>query len=166
MDARRRYVRIVGVFAAVLFIALAIFVSGLISLYGGREVLTERDAGPLVAPVMFVVAACALYLQLVIFGVRRGSVVAGAFICAIVTYLLFMLTGAILYTIGRGQLLIGLLFFGSNALGPFAISVAVIAFVIGFAVLLLISYRDSGGLQRTPRWWWEKREDRDRRNGD
>ncbi|MCU1585283.1 MAG: hypothetical protein JWM49_1839 [Microbacteriaceae bacterium] len=149
-----------------LFVALAILVSGFISLYGGREVLTERDAGPLVAPVMFLVAACTLYIQLVIFGVRRGSLLAGALICAVVTYLFFMLSGAILYTLGRGQLLIGLLFFGSNALGPYAIAVGVIAFVIGFAFLLLISYRDSGGLQRTPRWWWENRDDRDRRNGD
>ena len=163
MDARRRFARTVGAFAIVLFLALAVAASGIISLYANREVLTERDAGPLIAPIMFAVATAALYLQLVTLGLRRGSVIVTALVIAIVCYFFFLLSGATLYSLGKGQPLLGLLFFGSNALGPFAIAVAVIAFVVALAVLMLLSYRDVGGAANTPRWWWENRDDRDRR---
>jgi hypothetical protein len=163
MDARRRYASTVAVFAAVLFLALAIAASGLISLYADREVLTEADAGPLIAPVMFTVATAALYAQLVTLGLRRGSIIVNSVLIAIVCYVLFLLSGSTLYSLGKGRPLLGLLFFGSNALGPFAIAVAAIAFVVALAFLLLLSYRDSGGAARTPRWWWENRDDRDRR---
>ena len=163
MNARRRYAYTVAVFAVVLFLALAIATSGIISLFADREVLTERDAGPLIAPVMFAVATAALYTQLVTFGLRRGSIVVNAAVIAIVCYFLFLFSGSTLYSLGKGRPLLGLLFFGSNALGPFAAAVLVIAFVVALAFLLLLYYRDSGGAARTPRWWWENRDDRDRR---
>jgi hypothetical protein len=152
----------IAVFAVVLFLALAIAASGIISLYADREVLTERDAGPLIAPTMFAVAAAALYTLLVTLGRRRGSIVVGALITAVITYFFFLLSGSTLYSLGKGRPLLSLLFFGSNAIGPFAIAVAVIAFVVALAFLLLLSYRDSGGARRTPRWWWENRDDRER----
>lgn len=163
MDSRTRYATTIAAFAVVLFLALAIAASGIISLYADREVLTERDAGPLVAPIMFVVATAALYALLVTFGRRRGSLFAGALVTAVITYFFFLISGSILYAVGKGRPLLSLLFFGSNALGPFAIAVAAIAFVVALAFLLLLSYRDSGGATRTPRWWWENRDDRDRR---
>lgn len=163
MNARRRYAYTVAVFAVVLFLALAIAASGIISLFADREVLTERDAGPLIAPVMFAVATAALYTQLATFGLRRGSIVLNAVVIAIVCYFLFLFSGATLYSLGKGRPLLGLLFFGSNALGPFAAAVLVIAFVVALAFLLLLFYRDNGGAARTPRWWWENRDDRDRR---
>ena len=163
VDARSGYARTIAVFAAVLFLALAIAASGIISLFADREVLTERDAGPLIAPIMFAVATAALYAILVAFGRRRGSLFAGAIVTAVVTYFSFLIIGSALYSLGKGQLLLSLLFFGSNAIGPFAITVAVIAFVVALAFLLLLSYRDGGGAARTPRWWWENRDDHDRR---
>jgi hypothetical protein len=163
MDVRRRYASTVAVFAVVLFVALAIAASGIISLYADREVLTERDAGPLVAPSMFAAAAVALYVQLITLGLRRGPVVVTALGTAVVTYLIFLLSGATLYSLGKARPVLGLLFLGANALGPFALAVAVIAFVVALAFLLLLFYRDSGGAARTPQWWWEKRDDRDRR---
>ncbi len=163
MDSRTRYATTIAAFAVVLFLALAIATSGIISLYADREVLTERDAGPLVAPIMFVVASAALYALLVTFGRRRGSLFVGALVTAVITYFLFLISGSILYSVGKGRPLLSLLFFGSNALGPFAIAVAAIALVLALAFLLLLSYRDSGGAARTPRWWWENRDDRDRR---
>ena len=163
MNPRRRYAYTVAAFAVVLFLALAIATSGIISLFANREVLTERDAGPLIAPVMFAVATAALYTQLVTFGLRRGSIVVNAVVIAIVCYFLFLLSGSTLYSLGKGRPLLGLLFFGSNALGPFAAAVLVIAFVVALAFLLLLFYRDNGGAARTPRWWWENRDDRDRR---
>jgi hypothetical protein len=156
----------IAVFAAVLFLALAIAASGIISLYADREVLTERDAGPLIAPTMFTVATAALYAVLVTLGRRRGSVLAGALITAVITFFFFLISGSTLYSLGKGRPLLSLLFFGSNAVGPFAIAVAVIAFVVALAFLLLLSYRDSGGAGSTPRWWWENRDDRDRRERD
>ena len=163
MDARSGYARTIAVFAAVLFLALAIAASGIISLFADREVLTERDAGPLIAPVMFVVATAALYTQLVTFGLRRGSIIVNAVVIAIVCYFLFLFSGSTLYSLGKGRPLLGLLFFGSNALGPFAAAVLIIAFVVALAFLLLIYFRHNGGAARTPRWWWENRDDRDRR---
>ena len=162
MDARTRYASTIAVFAAVLFLALAIAASGIISLYADREVLTERDAGPLIAPTMFAVATAALYILLVTFGRRRGSLVAGALVTAVITYFIFLMSGSTLYAIGKGRPLLALLFFGSNSIGPFAIAVAGIALVVALAFLLLLSYRDSGGAARTPRWWWENRDDRER----
>jgi len=163
MNARRRYAHTVAAFAVVLFLALAIAVSGIVSLISDREVLTERDAGPLIAPVMFAVATAALYTQLVTFGLRRGSIIVNAVVIAIVCYFLFLFSGSTLYSLGKGRPLLGLLFFGSNALGPFAAAVLVIAFVVALAFLLLLFFRDNGGAGRTPRWWWENRDERDRR---
>jgi len=156
VDARTRYASTIAIFAVVLFLALAIAASGVISLYADREVLTERDAGPLIAPTMFAVATAALYVLLVTFARRRGSIVAGALLTAVITYFFFLISGATLYSLGKGRPLLSLLFFGSNGVGPFAIAVALIAFVVALAFLLLLAYRDGGGAARTPRWWWER----------
>jgi hypothetical protein len=163
VDARTRYASTIAIFAVVLFLALAIAASGIISLYTDREVLTEPDAGPLIAPTMFALATAALYTLLVTFGRRRGSLVVGALVTAVITYFFFLFSGSTLYSIGKGRPLLSLLFFGSNAVGPFAITVAVIAFIVALAFFLLLSYRDSGGAAHTPRWWWENRDDRDRK---
>ncbi len=162
MDARGRYASLIAVFAVVLFLALAVAASGIISLYAAREVLTEPDAGPLIAPTMFAAATAALYAMLVTFGRRRGSPFTGALISAVITYFFFLISGSTLYSLGKGRPLLSLLFFGSNAIGPFAIAVAVLAFVVALAFRLLLSYRDSGGESRTPRWWWENRDDPER----
>ncbi|MET4703595.1 DUF6121 family protein [Frigoribacterium sp. UYMn621] len=162
MDARTRYASMIAVFAVVLFLALAIAASGIISLYADREVLTERDAGPLIAPTMFAVATAALYALLVSFGRRRGSVLAASVITAVITYFFFLVSGSTLYSLGKGRPLLSLLFFGANAVGPFAVAVAVIAFVVALSFFLLLSYRDSGGAGQAPKWWWENRDDRDR----
>ena len=166
MDARRHYARLVAAFAAALFLALAVAASGMISLLTNREVLTETDAGPLVGPIMFAVAVLALYVQLVALGSRepsrRGSTIISALVAGVVVYFLFLLAGSTLYSLGKGRPLPGLLFFGSNALGPFAPAVGVIAIVVAFAYLILLSYRDSGGVRQTPRWPWERRDQRDR----
>ncbi len=162
MDARRRYAITIAVFAVVLFLAIAIAMSGAISLFADREVLAERDAGPLVAPTMFAVATTVLYALLVTFGLRRGSIVLGAFVIAALTYFAFLVSGATLYSLGKGQPVLALLFLGSNAIGPFALAVAGISFAVALAFFLLLSFRDSGGARRTPRWWWENRDDRER----
>ena len=162
MAPDRRYASIVAIFATALFVALVIFASGLISLLANREVLTERDAEPLIAPVMFALAAAALYVQLVT--VRAGgSIILTSVLIGVIVYLVFTVSGATLYSLGSGQLLAGILFFASNALGPYALAVGGIAIVVAFCYLLLLSFRESGGARRTPRWPWQDRDDRERR---
>jgi hypothetical protein len=165
---QRRYAITVAVFATVLYLALAICVSGLISLFANREVLAEGDAGPLVAPIMFAVSTAAVFVQLVRLGVgpRRRSTIGAALIAGIAVYLLFVVVGSILYAAGNGDPLRALFFISANAAGPYAISIAVLATVVVLAYLLLLTYRESGGAKRTPRWPWEKKDDRDREDRD
>lgn len=163
--SRRRYAATIAVFAAVLFLALAIAASGIIGLLTDREVLAERDAGPLVAPAMFFVAACVLFLLLAGLGGReptqRPSALPAAAIVGVIVYFFFLLSGSTLYSLGSGEPFLWLLFFGANALHPFAIAVGIIAIVVAFAALLLFDFRDRGGIRRTPRWPWERRDDSD-----
>lgn len=169
MAADRRYASTVAIFASVLFAALAIAASGLISLFADREVLTETDAGPLVAPIMFVVATAAFFAQLIAAATsprRRGIGVARALVIGAVVYLAFLVSGATIYSLGSGQPLRGILFLAANALGPFAVAVGLLAALVALLYLILMSYRQSGGASRTPRWPWEDRDDRDREERD
>jgi heme/copper-type cytochrome/quinol oxidase subunit 2 len=147
MAVDRRYASTIAIFASVLFLALSICASGLISLFANREVLTETDAGPLVA-------ATSRH--------RRGVGFVAALVIGAIVFLVFNLTGATLYVFGSGEPVRGILFFASNALGPFSIAVALIAVVVALLYLILMSYRERGGATRTPRWPWEEGDDRDR----
>lgn len=148
MNPGRKSAITIAVFAVVLFLACAICATGIISLFANRDVLAEPDTGPLIAPIMFLVATIVLFLQLINCGLRapkqRGSIVLGSIIGAVASYVLFVLSGAVLYGLGRGQPLLSLLFFAANVFGPFAISIGVIAFIVTFGYLLLLSYRDHG----------------------
>lgn len=169
MAVDRGYASTVAVFASVLFAALTIAASGLISLFADREVLAETDAGPLVAPIMFLVATAALFAQLVAAATKprlRGIGVARALLIGAVVYLAFLVSGATIYSLGSGRPLRGILFLAANALGPYAVSVGVLASLVALLYLILLSYRQSGGATRTPRWPWEDRDDRDREERD
>jgi hypothetical protein len=169
MAVDRRYASIIAIFATVLFFALAICASGLISLFADRDVLTEKDAGPLVAPIMFATATVGLFVQLIAAATstrRRGVGVVAALVIAVIVFLAFNVSGAIIYVLGSGQPLSGILFLASNALGPYSIAVGLIAIVVALLYLVLMSYRESGGANRTPRWPWEDRDDRDREERD
>lgn len=164
MNPRRKSAITIAVFAAVLFLASAICAAGIISLFSGREVLAEPDTGPLIAPVMFVTATLVLVLLLVQQGVktpgRRGSIALGSVLVGSASYLGYVLSGAVLYAIGSGRILLSVLFFGANIFGPFAIAVGLIALVVAFGYLLLLSYQDHGATG-TPRWAWERADDDD-----
>lgn len=157
----------IGIFSAVLFVALAILVAGMLNLFANAEVLSETDTGPLVAPMMYVVATAFLFITITRIGVReatrRPPVVLSAVIIGILAYFLFLLSGATIYSLGNGRPLLGILFFGSNAGGGDAIAVGVIAVVVAFFALLLFWVRDSGGAKEVPRWPWEQGDERDRR---
>jgi hypothetical protein len=167
VQSRRSFAAMIGIFAAVLFLALAILAAGLLGLLANVDVLTERDTGPLIAPVMFTVATAFLFTMITRIGARkpaaRPPVVSTSLLLGILTYFLYLFSGGTLYSLGKGRPLLGILFFGSNAGGGVAISIGVIAIVVTFASLLLFSIRDSGGATTPPRWPWEGRDGRDRR---
>jgi len=164
---QRRYEAAVAVFAVVLFIALCIAASGLIGLFAGQDVLAQRDATILLVPGMFVVAAAALYLGLVSTAGRTGgALLLSALGVGLACYLFFLVSGATLYSLGSGQPLRGILFFGANALRPFSITLAVIAAVVTIAYLALVAARGRRLDGRPPRWPWEQRDDDDRRSLD
>ena len=164
---QRRYEAAVAVFAVALFVALCIAASGLISLFAGQDVLAQSDASILLVPGMFVVAAAALYLGLLSTAGRTGAaLVLSAVGVGVGCYLFFLVSGATLYSLGSGQPLRGILFFGANALRPFSIALAVIAAAVTVAYLALVSARGRRLDGRPPRWPWEQQDDDDRRSLD
>ncbi|MBK4348411.1 DUF6121 family protein [Lacisediminihabitans changchengi] len=166
-SSQRRYEAAVAVFAVVLFIALCIATSGVINLFAGKDVLAERDASILVIPAMFIVAAAALYLGLFsAAGQTGGALVLFALGIGVACYLFFLVSGAVLYSVGSGQPLRGILFLGANALRPFSIALPIIAAVVAVAYLLLVSARTRRLDGRPPRWPWEQQDDDDRRSLD
>jgi len=163
----RRYEAAVAVFAVVLFIALCIATSGVISLFAEQDVLAQRDASILLVPAMFVVAAAALYLGLVSAAGRTGAaLLLSALGIGVGCYLFFLVSGATLYSVGSGEPFRGILFVGANAGRPFSIALAVIAAVVAIAYLLLVSARTRRLDGRPPRWPWEQQDDDDRRSLD
>ncbi len=159
MTTDRSFPAIVGVFAAALFLALAICISGLVSLATDTDVLVENNVGPLVAPLMFAVATASIFALVGTVGSRRPHRVAlpavGIGLCA---YVLFLVSGAVADILLTGRLILGIFFIGANALRPYALSLAAIGVVVAFCALLLLSIRNEGGADDPPRWPWERRE--------
>jgi hypothetical protein len=113
-------------------------VDGLVSLLADRSVISEPDAGPLIGPIMAVVALAIVFVS-VLGGLRptsaRPSIPAGrAVVTGVLVYLLSPLAGAIVYVVGQGRLVTGALFFVKYLGSPFVIAAAALAIV---AILLL-----------------------------
>ncbi len=115
----------------VLYGAILLAVDGILSLIVDRDVIAESDAGPLVGPIMAVVALAIVFVS-VLGGLRPTSgrpviPLARAVTTAALVYLLGPLAGAIVYTAGQDQLLTGLLFFARYLASPFVIASALLA---------------------------------------
>ena len=168
MAQKHSYRVLIAVFAAVLYVALIIAVAGVIGLLTNREVLIEADAGPLLAPAMVVTAAMVLTLQLLWAGIRVSRPARSnlfiALVIGVVCYFFYVAVGAVLYSISDGDPLRGVIFFGANALVPFALSIGILASIVAVAYLSLMTYRDHGGASQTPRWPWEQSGDEDRKD--
>ena len=124
---------LVAVMVTVLYGAILLALDGVLSLLADRDVISEPDAGPLVGPIMAVVALAIMFVS-VLGGLRPTSMppripVARAVTTAILVYLLGPLAGAVVYTAGQEQLLTGLLFFARYLASPFVIASAVLALV-------------------------------------
>lgn len=124
---------LVAVMVTVLYGAILLALDGILSLLVDLDVIAEPDAGPLVGPIMAVVALAIVFVS-VLGGLRPTSArpaipVARAIVTAVLVYLLGPLAGAVVYTAGQEQLLTGLLFFARYLASPFVIASAVLALV-------------------------------------
>ncbi len=118
---------------AVLYGAILVAVDGFVSLIADRDVIEESDAGPLVGPIMAVVALSIVFVS-VLGGLRPTSArpaipLARAVATGLLVYLLGPLAGAIVYVAGQEQLLSGALFFARYLMSPFVIASALLALV-------------------------------------
>ncbi|MES2169268.1 MAG: DUF6121 family protein [Actinomycetota bacterium] len=158
MDGRGRFAALVAVFAAALFIALTICISGFVSLFAGSPVIVERGTGPLLVPLMFTAATAAVFALIGLIGAgaptRPVLSAIGIGVCA---YLAFLLCGAVIYTFERGRVILGLLFLASNALSPYAIAVGATALVVSGGAIALLLVRSAGGATQPPHWPWDRR---------
>jgi amino acid transporter len=158
MAGQGRFAALVAVFAAALFIALAICVSGFVSLYGGSPVIVEHGTGPLLVPLMFAAATAVVFALIGVTGAKAsGRIVLPAIGIGLSAYLAFLLFGAVIYTFERGRVLLGLLFVASNAVSPYAITVGVVAILVAFGAVVLLVVRSAGGAEDAPHWPWEMR---------
>lgn len=142
-------------FAGFLYLALVVCAFGVTSLLTDTDVIPERDAGPLVGPIMVAVAVLACTVSMITLAARPAvvRVVTTSFIAGAVIYLLFLLSGGAAYALGTGEPLSILLFSADHAGTVFAIAAGVLAAAVHIAFLLLLARRDAGGTR--PHWGWE-----------
>lgn len=116
--------------AAVLTIALLIFVDGFLSLIIDRDVIDAVGAGPLVGPFM-AATVCAI---VVVFVARESPVSIGrrAVAGALAALVGAPAVGSILYMFARGQVGVVPVFFGHHVLSPFALAAAIVAGLVIF----------------------------------
>jgi hypothetical protein len=158
----RKYAATVAVFASGLFLALLIAVFGVISLLAGIEVIADPRAGELAGPIAtaaatLLVIGCLLLIALRIPESRQRVAPLASLGIGVGAYLAWSLFAALAFLFGRGDPVGALIFFGGILLGPFAISVGVIAFVIALLFTLVLASRV--GDRGRPRWPWEKDEE-------
>ena len=111
--------------AAVLTVALIVFVDGVLSLVLDRDVVAEPDAGPLVA-----IAATGFVVVLVfVVTLRRkpASRPLRVIVAALGSLVGAPLAGALGYGIVRGDPSTVLIYFGAHLIDPFSLAVAAVA---------------------------------------
>ncbi len=125
---------LVALAGTVIFGALLVAVDGVLSLVLDLDVVSEPDAGPLIGPLMAVVALAVVFFAILIAmrptGKRANLPVAAAIVGAIFVYLLGPISGAVLYFIAREQLASGALFLAKYLTSPFVLASVALAFVV------------------------------------
>jgi hypothetical protein len=159
-----------AIFATVLYFALVVCAFGFVSLLTDTDVVTQADAGPLVGPTATGSAVVTVLLYLLGLGRRyernvHQAVAASigdpvrlplgrSVLIGIVSYVVYVLIGAIAYSIVTAELFSVVLFAAGSALSGFAIAVGVLATVIAVAYMLVLG---SGGEHPArPLWPWER----------
>lgn len=118
---------------SVLYGAILVAVDGIISLASDRDVITEPEAGPLIGPIMAVVAIVVLFFS-ILDGLRPTSgrarlMIGRALSTTLLIYLLSPLAGSIGYALGQPQLASAIPFYLRYLLSPFVVASALIAFL-------------------------------------
>jgi hypothetical protein len=159
-----------AIFATVLYFALVVCAFGFVSLLTDTDVVTQADAGPLVGPTATGSAVLTVLLYLLGLGRRyernvHEAVAASvgdpvrlplgrSVLIGIVSYVVYVLIGAIAYSIVTAEVFSVVLFAAGSALSGFAIAVGVLAMVIAVAYMLVLG---SGGEHPArPLWPWER----------
>ncbi len=98
------------------------------------DVVTESDAGPLIGPLMAVVALAVVFFAILIAmrPTSRGAKLpfAASIVGAVLVYLLSPISGAALYFIAREQLAAGALFLAKYLSSPFVFASVALAFIV------------------------------------
>ncbi|WP_308467473.1 DUF6121 family protein [Rathayibacter soli] len=155
----RRYAATVAAFATMFYGALVVAAFGMISLLLDRDVITDPSAGPLVGPVMTVVAVGIVLAVLLNIGLRvredRQRIALGAaLLTGLASYFFFGVAGALLIGIGSGDPIAFLTFLALQLVSPFAIAAGVLAFVVTILYMLILASKV--GDKGRPRWPWER----------
>lgn len=145
-----------AVLVAIAWAACEIAANGFLSLALDVEVVPERGAGPLVAPLAIVAATLAL-LGLLLRRVPRQRTLLVPLECALLIYLVLVVVGALAYAAARGIPADALLFAARSATSPFTAAGALLAALAGLIFVLTVAAARAGAGR--PRWPWERDED-------
>ncbi|AZZ50723.1 MULTISPECIES: DUF6121 family protein [Rathayibacter] len=142
-------------FASFLYLALVVCAFGVLSLLLDQDVVPERDAGPILGPVVVAVCVLAVLVSMITLAARPGvsRLVGPSLLTAVVVYALFLLVGGAIYGLGLGEPGAILRFVVDHAATPFAIAAGVLAGAVQILFLAMLARRDAGG--GTPHWGWE-----------
>ena len=155
----QKYATVVAVFAAVLLAALLVASFGMISLLADTDVISDPDAGPLVGPLMTVAAVVLTFILMLLLGLRtrpenQRIAVGYSLGTGFAALGVFVLVGAVLYSLGAGLPGDSVTFAASVLLGPFAVTTGILSFLITlFCSLVLASRMPERG---RPKWPWER----------
>lgn len=164
------YSYVLAVFATFTYFALVVCAFGFISLLTDTEVVTQRDAGPLVGPtatagaVGVVLVALLLAARRYEASVRRANEesigdpvrvpLGRAISTGIFAWLAYVLIGSILYAVTADQLFAGVLFAADAILRLFGVAIGTLAALVYVAFALILAA--GGAHPARPLWPWEK----------
>jgi hypothetical protein len=150
-------VRLLAALTAAAWCALVVAAFGVLSLVLDLEVIPQSDAGPLLGPVMVLVAGLVLGL-LVLRIVRTAQPAWLTFVAAAAgVFLTLLFSGGILYAFVRAEPVWLLVFPLSEAISPFIVVAALLAGAAAVAARAIAIAERSG--HGRPRWPWEGPED-------
>jgi hypothetical protein len=117
---------LIPVLATVFYGALVIAAFGFLSLFLGRDVIAEPDAGTLLGPTMVAGAAAVTFTALLRVDGRRAPW--GLALAAMAsTFIVMVVVGAVLYAWGRGELVWLVIYAARQSISPFVLVAAVLA---------------------------------------
>ncbi|MCY7287785.1 MAG: DUF6121 family protein [Cryobacterium sp.] len=161
MREYQKYATVVAIFAAVLYAALLVAAFGLISLLADTDVISDPNAGPLVGLVMTAAAVVLVFTLMLLLGLRtrpenQRVAVGYALATGFAALGVYVVVGAVLYTLGAGLPGDSIGFAASVLVGPFAVTTGILAFIITLLYSLVLASRmpERGG----PKWPWERGE--------